>query len=311
VNYKSNILIAAYRRPASLKILLDTDLIKNAHNLIIGIDGTDGTEEDLLLREKVLQTINDAHLKKSPEIYESVKKLGLYAGMRRNLDYAFNKYSEVTVLEEDCIPHKDTGDYIKWFRETISKEYENYHVCLSRHIPSRFDDFRKKRITKTKYPFVWGWNATSEVWHRSRGLVGEIAPERFLLKMRSYPHWNEKIEKFWLIMLQSCKDVEKARNNQSLEELDLSVGLRRWAYKSWATPYTLNYWMNSYEIAAIRPPVNLIENIGFGNDATHTIKKPPHALSSRSVNLNNVRFDIDSILDLDLTEDRIVFGVKR
>ena len=310
MDYRSNILIAAYRRPASLKVLLDTDLVKNADNLIIGIDGTDGTIEDSILREEVMQVINDSHLKTTPEVYESEEKLGLYGGMRRNLDYAFNKFSEVTVLEEDCIPHKDTGAYIKWFRGTISKEYENYHVCLSRHIPSLFDQFRTKRITKTKYPFVWGWNATSEVWNRSRGLVHEIEPERFVLKMQTYPHWNEDIEKFWLVMLQSCKDVEEARNNNSLEEIDLTIGLRRWAHKSWATPYTLNYWMNSPEIAAIRPPVNLIKNIGFGNNATHTIKKPPHAMNFKGVNLSDVRLNLNSKLDLDLTEDKLVFGVK-
>ncbi len=111
-------------------------------------------------------------------------------------------------------------------------------------------------------------------------------------------------------MLEACKDVETARINGNLDQLDLSIGLRRWAHKSWATPYTINYWMNSEEVLAIRPPVNLIDNIGFDASATHTNKRPPHAMKLGKLDLNRTVFEESNIKKFDLIEDRLVFGIR-
>jgi hypothetical protein len=127
--------------------------------------------------------------------------------------------------------------------------------------------------------------------------------------MRTSPSWNSKIEKFWLLMLEACKDVESARINGKLDELNLSIGLRRWAHKSWATPYTINYWMNSEKVLAIRPPSNLIDNIGFGSAATHTVKRPPHAMKLGRLRIEKVALQESWTKKFDLIEDRLVFGI--
>lgn len=277
--------------------------------MVIGLDGPNGAPGDAAIRNEVFQVINSSKLNSTPVIYEANKNLGLYESMRRSLDIAFGLYSNLTVLEEDCIPSSDTSEYLKFIRSNLSNEFKSYHVCLSRHVPAPI--FRKSQnVSFTKYPFVWGWNANEEVWVRSRGLVSEIDSNAFSNKMGSNPSWNPKIENFWLTMLDACKDVENARINGTLDQLDLTIGLRRWAHKSWATPYTINYWMNSEKVLAIRPPVNLIENIGFDAAATHTKKRAPHAMKFGKLKLISVAIKETFMEEFDLTEDRLVFGVN-
>lgn len=288
--------------------MLSSRFVQEAKNVIIGLDGPNQEPEDAAIRNEVYQAINASKLRSTPVVYEATKNLGLYEAMRSNLDYAFGLHSNLTVLEEDCIPSDSTSDYLRFVRTSLSNKLKNYHVCLSRHVPRSI--LRKSQsVSLTKYPFVWGWNANDDVWLRSRGLVSGIDSNVFSNKMSTHPSWNSKIEKFWLVMLESCKDVETARINGDLDQLDLSVGLRRWAHKSWATPYTINYWMNSEEVLAIRPPVNLIENIGFDSSATHTIKRPPHAMKIGKLDLNTSVLQESNIKKFDLIEDRLVFGI--
>jgi hypothetical protein len=170
--------------------------------------------------------------------------------------------------------------------------------------------FKRNVVTKTRYPFVWGWHTSDEIWHKSRGLVKDIDDYELIAKLRQLPSWNQHFEDFWLMMLQSCKDVENARDAGALDSLDYTIGMRRWVKNSWATPYVLNYWMFSETLGALRPPINLVENIGFGDLATHTTRRPPHARKLETRRLNSLSLDADEKTNLDYAEDRIVFGVQ-
>lgn len=303
--FQHNVLITAYRRSHSLKRLLQTEFVQKAENLIISLDGPKESEEEHLQAKEMLQVIMGANLKMNVECISAEKNLGLYYAMRRGLDYAFGRHDFVTVLEEDCIPSLFALDYLE-FLHRIGFDSDR-HVCLSRHTRPKW--LNKRDVTITKYPFVWGWHASSDVWQRSRGFVGNIEPREFSERMKSFRSWNEKIENFWLIMLKSCQEVEEARLSHSLDNLDTSVGLRKWALHSWATPYTLNYWMTGTSMGALRPPVNFIENIGFTDLATNTISRPIHARKLDFKFANCYRLAVSNDLEIDLEEDRRVFGV--
>lgn len=280
--------------------------MRNSSRLIISIDGSNGEESDLKVRQQVIDVIQKAKLPTNTEVMEAEKHKGLYKGMRDALDYAFEKNDYLTILEEDCIPSSAVGDYLEFLHNT--KLADGQHICLSRHVRTNFIP-TSNRITITKYPFVWGWHASADVWEKSRGYVTNIAQEDFLSKLREFANWNIKIEKFWTTMLQSCKDIEIARKEKSLENLDLSVGLRRWAKNSWATPYTINYWLNSTKKGALRPPINMIQNIGFEKTATNTVLRPPHARDIDQKKLEDLKFDLKQIKKFDQLEDKLVFGV--
>jgi Glycosyltransferase like family 2 len=303
----NSVLITTYRRPEKLSRVLDSDLVRNADNLVISIDGINGDPGDEILRKKVLEVISAAHLKDSVEIIESSNHLGLYSAMHRALDYAFAKFSRVTVLEEDCVPSPQTEFYLQQLQDF--RNLKNMHICLSRHVKiRRFSKFG--RVTITKYPFVWGWNASREVWERSRGGVVTIDEDQFRHKLRELPSWHPNFEKFWFDMLYSCQDVEKARNSGNLETMDLSIGMRNRVKNSWATPYTINYWLQSGVTGAVRPPINLIANIGFGNQASHTKRKPAHARAIDGKKLGRLGFLDADQQHLNRIEDLKVFGIK-
>ncbi len=287
--------------------VLDSELVRNSKHLVISIDGASGNSDDAILRNRVLEVISAAHLKDSFEIIESSEHLGLYAAMHRALDYAFAKFSRVTVLEEDCVPSPQTETYLKRLQDF--PKLENMHVCLSRHV--KIKRFSKAGIvTLTKYPFVWGWNASSKVWEQSRGEVAQIDEEKFRYKLRKLPSWHSNFEKFWLDMLHSCQDVERARNTGNLDNLDLTIDMRRRVKNSWATPYTINYWLESEMTAAARPPVNLVANIGFGNQATHTKRRPAHARVIDRRKIGRLDFVDTDQQALNHTEDLKVFGIR-
>jgi hypothetical protein len=307
------LLITAYRRPENLKRLLDSKFVQTFNRISLSLDGPNGTERDGVLRNRVLGVVSEARNRLDIDLYEYENHVGLFAAVKgalcRELIDRDRKF--VLTLEEDCIPSDDLDLYLGHLLNNFSNQIDTQHICFSRHIKANVF-MHKSEITYTKYPFVWGWMVSQSTWINANQPVCDIDPERFIAILSQFPHANHNFLKFWNTMLTSCQEIETARALGNLSDLDTNVGLRKWALHSWASPYTLNYWYWNSSKSSLRPPINLIENIGFSDRATHTTKRPRHARQIESFSSKPLKESISRTKEdkFAAIEDRIVFGIK-
>lgn len=93
------------------------------------------------------------------------------------------------------------------------------------------------------YNHIWGWASWANRWEKYDVELDSIANAKFLEKIFE----DKKAIKYWT----------KIFNNMKEKKLD-----------AWGYQYTFSMWANNG--LAILPNVNMISNIGFGPDATHT-----------------------------------------
>lgn len=169
-------------------------------------------------------------------------------GCRKNVSGAitwFFQHEEAgIVLEDDCLPHPSFFGYCA---ELLTRFRDDERVMLISG-----DNFQRGQSRTpysyyyTRYPHIWGWASWRRAWqHYSVSMPGYPAfmAEGGLEAIFKNPHevryWKEQFDAVYE------------------ERLDT------WDYQ-WV------YTMFSQGGAAICPNVNLVSNIGFGGDSTHT-----------------------------------------
>lgn len=302
---KLGVLVCAYRRISELSIILNSNSLNIFPLIIVSFDKpSESTTENEFLRLKQMQVIANSRYADRIVVREAQSHLGLHDAVRGALDFAFEKVDYCLVLEEDCIPSDFLGEYIEKILKLDSTLLQKSHFCLSRHVPTVSSE-----LSKTKYPFVWGWFASETTWRKNRILAHEIDPDEFRFNLATLEGSNRPFFNYWMNMFYACREISLARINDDLGNLNKSNGFISWAANSWATPYTLAHWMGGSTSFSVRPPFNLIENVGFGDLATHTRVRPLHARRLDAPRAFSTNFEIRKY-ELDLWEDVHIFGIQ-
>ena len=186
------------------------------------------------------------------EVYRrfSDKNLGCKSGPKTGIDWVFRHVNQAIILEDDCLPHEDF--FI--FCETLLDKYKDDHR-VTVITGNNFQDGNKHGNSSyyfSKYPHVWGW----ATWKRS-----------WLLNDSNISFWPKfKVSKQWTELL-----PDKVERNYWAEIFD-KVHSRQFE-SAWDYPWMASVWYQGG--LTVTPNVNLVSNIGFGPDATHTVTQQP------------------------------------
>lgn len=177
----------------------------------------------------------------------SDENMGCRRRVSSGLDWVFEMVEEAIILEDDCLPHPS---FFRFCEELL--EMYRYDERVAMVTGDNFQEGNRRGPHSyyfSRYTHIWGWATWRRAW------------KRFDPSMHS---WPEKKDAAWL------KDL-----------LDESVTEKYWqerfdrAYtgevNAWSLPWLLACW--SQGGLTIMPNVNLISNIGFGVEATHTTTK--------------------------------------
>ena len=169
------------------------------------------------------------------------KHLPVSKSIPKSISTFFKFENEGIILEDDCLP---SGDFFK-FCQIMLKKYKNENInviCGSRFVKPRDND-----IYFSKYNHAWGWATWKTSWKK-------FDPEiKFWKKFKKSTKWTSQSnlieKKYW----------------EKIFDLTFKKKINTWDYA-----WTACAWYNNQ--LSIIPPINLIKNIGFGPDATWTIK---------------------------------------
>lgn len=203
------------------------------------------------------------------QVFKEYSPINLGCGKRvaSGLDWAFSIVEEGIILEEDCIPHPT---FFQFCQELLEKYSGDSRVMT---IGGNNFQFGKQR-DKDSYYFsrhfhMWGWATWKRVWKSYD----------FTMKL-----WPEVGSGNWLFDIFGSMEAD-AKDNQP--EIKIIGGVR--AAQSWHRKFALTYggkvdtW--DYQLyfqcllqhgLHILPRVNLVSNIGFNKEATHTKNNASH-----------------------------------
>lgn len=175
----------------------------------------------------------------------SEENLGCKIRVSSGLDWVFGLVEEAIILEDDCLPDPT---FFRFCQELLHhyRDEERVMTICGANLLGRWKDDRQS-YHFAQYDFVWGWASWRRAWRH------------YDLEMRLWhdPDCRQRIRS----ILQNER-LWRLREKTFQQAFD--KGIDTWDYQ-WAFARTVRGGL------AVVPSVNLITNIGYGADATHTI----------------------------------------
>lgn len=165
--------------------------------------------------------------------------LGCKLRVSTGISWVFEHTDRAIILEDDCLPSRA---FFSYCRDMLTL-YENDKRVFSIS-GSNFSD-SKDEIGHyfSRYALMWGWATWRDRWN-----MYQLDPEDFF-RVVARVWWKRPVVLiYWLKVFQS----------QYAGKIN-----------TWDVQWILTLWRNN--ALACRPSVNLVKNIGFGDDATHTV----------------------------------------
>lgn len=172
------------------------------------------------------------------------KNLGCKNAVSSAINWFFEHEEQGIILEDDCLP----GQSFFWFCEELLEKYKNDIRIgqISGFNPLSNRSFSGDSYLFSKFGPIWGWASWRRAW------------ENYDVKFLEWPDFKKNgmvdfiIDSFW----------ERSWREFYFDEVYWGR-LNTWDYQ-WAFCKLVNNQLS------IIPAKNLISNIGFGKEATHT-----------------------------------------
>jgi len=254
--FKTPILFLIFNRPDTTERVFQNIREIQPRQLFISADGPRPDKKDEQNKCEEARNI----IKKIDWMCElktnfSEKNLGCRVAVSSGIDWFFSKVSEGIILEDDCLP--DLSFF--HFCETLL-EYYRTDKRIMQVSGVNFQDGKRYGTGSYYYSafnHVWGWATWKRAW------------DLYDVNMKSYPEYLQQGLLHQLFPDPAIRSYWK-------KKFDLVFKHRKdtWDFQ-WQYASTINHGLS------IIPNKNLITNIGFDTNATHTVDSS-HSLANRS-----------------------------
>ncbi|MES2216191.1 MAG: glycosyltransferase family 2 protein [Patescibacteria group bacterium] len=182
------------------------------------------------------------------------KNLGCKIGATTGITWFFDNVEEGIVLEDDCLPDQS---YFPFCTELLERFRHNENISMisgcneSQTTPSPYS------YIYSRYGHLWGWASWRRVW------------KQYDVTMK---HWAPRANQ---------RAIKKAMHDRKM-----------WNYRVWhyietyeGRKDTWDYQWETYRLLhgqlAVIPTKNMIHNLGFGPEATHTVQTSSYLIMPR------------------------------
>ena len=270
------ILITAWRRVEKLENLLHAIKENKPKKIYFSCDGP---RKNNLNDEKLIKNVKESFNKLinwDCEIHKKYNKenLGCRVAMITAINWFFENESEGIILEDDCIPRKE---FFPYCAELLQKYRNNHKVWTISG--SNFQRGIKRgdgSYYLSKYFHCWGWATWRDRWSKIDSFMSTWPKAKETNSIKSifpdpleFKYWNKIFDKFFVRKIPDTWDIE-------------------WTYTCFINQgYT------------IIPNYNLVKNIGFDQEATHTkysIQNLPGIDKELILPINHPNFLIQDVL---------------
>ena len=245
ISFRTPILFLIFNRPeTTAKVFQEIRNIKPTHLYIVG----DGPRKHLL--------DEDARVAEARQIATAIDwpcqvktlfrntNLGCKKGVSEAINWFFHHEERGIILEDDCLPHPS---FFLYCDALLEKYKDNQRVMAI--TGDNFQDGQARGDASyyfSVFNHVWGWATWRRAW------------ELYDVDMKFWPDWRKSREwKSFLGNYCARRYWEKIFDNTHAGKVD-----------TWDYQWTYSVWRHQGLTAT--PNTNLVSNIGFGSNATHT-----------------------------------------
>lgn len=254
------VLILIFNRPDKVRALITALEHVGPTHLYVSADGPrEGVETDILKCKEARELFQN--LPWECEVFEnfSEKNLGCMNGPVAGIDWFFKNETEGIILEDDCVPSPSFFTYTSELLENYRENEKIMHINGTTFLSKETTILPEESYYFSKIPVVWGWASWRRAWQKLDMEMNEL--EQVLPKLIAKKDFSEaKHARFWQNLF---KHVDG--------KPELGIWDAQWAYS-----------ILNADGLVITPTTNLVENIGFGADATHTTKTFKPALGAKN-----------------------------
>jgi len=172
------------------------------------------------------------------------KNQGLRHQIEEKLSLLFSLEDTAVILEDDCLPE---SDFFRFCQDGLRAYADCARVMAitgNQYIEKQSGPFF------SRFPHCWGWATWRRAWQAYDGKISGW-PE-FKTSSRWKTEFLPEEKQFWEPLFDRVHHGD----------------INSWAYRWLAT-----VWI--HDGLVLTPPVNLVSNIGFGDDGTHCRAKTP------------------------------------
>lgn len=235
------ILLLTFNREKKALTVLNSIRAVKPRKLYIASDGGRNDQEKAnveQIRHKLLSFIDwDCEVIK----LFNTQNLGCKNAVSSSITNFFKVEEKGIILEDDCLPNIEFFYYCKNALQLYKKDLTIYHI-------SGTNILNKSNSTYlSKYPMIWGWATWKDRWEKYDRDLNNIK------NFSEVSHYLEGVQE-----LQYWKNLFKDSKKNKID--------------TWDYQWIFTVWKNKGK--ALTPEVNMVKNIGFDTEATHTSFDP-------------------------------------
>jgi hypothetical protein len=241
--FDTPVLFIVFNRLSTVRITLKEIARVKPKQFFIAADGPRNKEEKKKTDEVRKYILENIDWKCEVKTLFRDENLGCLNGVNSAIDWFFDNVEMGIVLEDDCVPSKG---FFRFCEEMLERHRESPNVFSINGY-----NFLEKLNVKESYYFskyfaCWGWATWKDRWLAQDKEMNDYLNDRKTGKFKKI--FKNPIERIWVI---------KGFRDGLLGK----VG-------AWDNSFGYLHFKNNG--LCIKPKVNLIENIGFMKDSTHT-----------------------------------------
>jgi len=175
----------------------------------------------------------------------SEENLGCKHRVSSGIDWVFEQVEEAIILEDDCLP---TATFFQFCQEMLDRYRDDLRIGMVSGNNFQFGDrYCEDSYYFSKYTYIWGWASWRNRWQGA-----------YDVHMNKWPKIRDSGRLVDLVLEKSeigyWKKIFNRMHSRKADTWDF-----QWTFANWTQG-----WLT------ILPSVNLISNIGFGSNATHS-----------------------------------------
>ena len=239
------ILFLIFNRPDTTEKVFEKIREIKPKNLYVSADGArankQGEYEKCELAKSVLKKVD---WECEVNVNFSEINLGCKEGVTKGINWFFENVDCGIILEDDCIPDLSFFNFCKDMLEKYKDDKRVIHIG-----GVNFQDANKRGNSSyyfSRFCHVWGWATWKDRWNKYDVNMSDYTDDKFN-KVADNITDDKEIRKYYKRLFDTVKSGR----------LD-----------TWDFQWVWTVWKN--DGLSIIPNVNLVKNIGFGADATHT-----------------------------------------
>jgi len=279
------ILLIAFNRPVLFGQLIDRLRETKPQNIYVAIDGPrEGNKFDASAVIETRELVKQIDWTSNVHTLFQDSNLGCGVGVSTALNWFFSRVDRGIILEDDILPRES---FFGFCTELLDRYSGDRHVLaisgcnfvppehLSEPTPYRF----------SRVPHIWGWATWKDKWAIHNLDISDWRSRMPLSKLWEVSGHSVGGMVFWRTIF----DLMATGKIDTWDMQLVFAGMEQDMYTATAN-------------------TNLIDNIGFGDGATHTEAKPNYLRQSENIDLPTAIVSVQVDEKADAWSRKVVFG---